>query len=221
MTGDECKCHGCTAEPLLLDAPPLVPAATRRRVVAFTGLAGSGKSTAALHLVEQGWARVRFAGPLKAMMAALGLSEREIEGDLKEQPCDLLAGKTPRYAMQTIGTEWGREIIAPDLWIRAWRAALDCLPPGVNVVVDDCRFANEAAAVLAVPGGAIIRVMRPGSGAGAAGHKSEQEMASLPAIGQIDNVGTVEAFLADVDRIVRDLSWSLADKIDGHAASAS
>lgn len=186
-------------------APSIIPAelyTASRRIVAFTGLAGSGKSTAALHLVEQGWTRVRFAGPLKAMMAALGLTQDEIEGSRKEVPCDLLAGKTPRYAMQTIGTEWGRDIIAPDLWIRAWRAAL---PAAGSVVVDDCRFKNEAEAVTAA-GGFLIRVSREGAGAGAAGHSSEALCASLPAITEIQNNGTVPEFLRAVEQTVCDLS---------------
>lgn len=178
-----------------------------RQVVAFTGLAGSGKSTAALHLVAQGWQRVRFAGPLKDMMRALGLTEREIEGDRKEQPCELLGGCTPRKAMQTIGTEWGRNIIATDLWIRAWRAALDRVPSGVNVVVDDCRFPNEGEAVRAA-GGGIIQVMRPGAGAGAAGHSSEAH--DIPAMATVHNGGSMSAFLDGVDVAVRHVSWALA-----------
>jgi hypothetical protein len=82
---------------------------TAARLIALTGYAGSGKSTLADILAcEHGFTVVKFAGPLKAMLRALGLDEREIEGDLKEQPCQLLAGHTPRRAMQTLGTEWGR-----------------------------------------------------------------------------------------------------------------
>ena len=43
------------------------------------------------------------------MLYQLGLGEAHIEGALKEVPCELLGGKTPRYAMQTLGTEWGRD----------------------------------------------------------------------------------------------------------------
>jgi hypothetical protein len=41
------------------------------RLIAFTGPAGSGKSTAASALVEEGWVRVKFADQLKNM-AGLG-----------------------------------------------------------------------------------------------------------------------------------------------------
>lgn len=201
------KCSGtgqCQDHLPVVESPRLVPDAPRT-LIAFTGLAGSGKSTAAQHLVKNnGFQRLRFAGPLKDMMRALGLTEAEIEGDRKETPCELLGGKTPRYAMQTIGTEWGRDLIASDLWIRAFNAALAKVPEGVPVVVDDCRFPNEADAIVAA-GGVLVRVVRPGAGAGAAGHSSEGQQ--LPAVGEIQNDVSLPTFLWRVDRIVRDLSW--------------
>ena len=93
------------------------------------------------HLVaKHGFVRVRFADPLKAMMRQLGPGEREIDGDLKEVPSAILGGQTPRYAMQHLGTEWGRNLIHPDLWVMAWKErAKQC----ERVVADDCRFPNE------------------------------------------------------------------------------
>src|SRR5690606_21287800 len=114
-------------------------------VVAFTGRAGSGKSTASRYLVERhGYQLVKFAGPLKAMMRALGLGDRHIEGDDKELPCALLSGKTPRHAMQTLGTEWGRNCIGENFWVDLWTYHAS---QHERVVVDDCRFANEARAI--------------------------------------------------------------------------
>ena len=85
-------------------------------VIAITGQAGSGKTTIAKHLeLEYNYVRVRFAEVLKDMLLALGLTEEEINGDLKEKPCSLLLGKTPRHAMQTLGIEWGRNLIHPDI----------------------------------------------------------------------------------------------------------
>lgn len=126
------------------------------RLIALTGLAGAGKSVIAKHLVAKHGYRVeKFAGPLKDMLRGFGLTERHIEGDLKELPCELLGGQTPRYAMQTLGTEWGRNIISPSLWVDAWSSRAAAGP----VVCDDCRFPNEAAAVRAL-GGIIVRVVR-------------------------------------------------------------
>jgi hypothetical protein len=210
---DACQCQNCTNDDLLIpqmESPPIVPSqpTPRRTIIAFSGLAGSGKSTAAAHLVERhGFERIRFAGPLKDMMRALGLSEREIEGDLKEKPCALLCGHTPRHGMQTLGTEWGRTQLGVNLWINAWRAAVDRLAPTVPVVVDDCRFPNEAEAILAA-GGDIVRIVRTGAGVGAAGHSSEGHQ--LPFVFSIENNGTTDDLFRAVDQLVASLSWANA-----------
>lgn len=175
-----------------------------RTIIAFTGLAGAGKSTAAAHLVKRhGFHRIRFAGPLKAMMAALGCTPEQIDGSEKETPCDLLGGKTPRHAMQTLGTEWGRDLITSDLWIRAWQAAVAKVPAGTPIVIDDCRFPNEAEAVRAA-GGILVRIDRPGAGT-ASVHVSEAHQ--LEAVTTLRNVAD-EQYLRDlVDILVADLSW--------------
>lgn len=196
------------SNPLVCVSPTLAPAA-QRTIVAFTGLAGAGKSTAALHLVKhRGFARVRFAGPLKAMLAALGCTPAEIDGDRKEQPCELLGGKTPRWAMQSLGTEWGRNLIAEDLWIRAWQAAVAAVPAGVPVVVDDARFPNEGEALRAI-GAIVVRIIRPrdvdSASAATASHVSEQHM--IPADWVLHNTRDERNLKEQVDVLLRDLSW--------------
>lgn len=150
-------------------------------VVAFSGRAGSGKSTAAEALIARGFVRIKFADILKDMMRAFyssaGLSrdqiEARIEGDLKERPDYLLGNKTPRHAMQTLGTDWGREMIDPELWVTAWKArAMTILHGGERVVVDDIRFANEARAVRGL-GGTVVRLEGRDKGL-AAQHVSER-----------------------------------------------
>ena len=127
------------------------------RLIGFAGRAGCGKSYAARALVERaGFERVRFAGPLKDMLRVLGLGDDEIEGHLKETPSALLCGQTPRKAMVTLGTEWGRDLIGPSLWIDAWaRRADGVLSAGGAVVVDDVRFPNEVAQIRA-RGGRVV-----------------------------------------------------------------
>jgi hypothetical protein len=164
-------------------------------LIGFCGVAGAGKTFAAAHLVRMhAFDRIRFAGPLKDMMRALGLTEAEIEGDGKERPSDLLAGKTPRHAMQTIGTEWGRDLIDPDLWVRAWgRAADKALAEGRPVVVDDVRFANEAAAIWA-RGGILVRLARDGAGSVSGGaHASEHQ--DFPFDLRMRNAGDPASFI--------------------------
>lgn len=153
--------------------------ATPVKLIAIAGKAGAGKSTAAQYLVERyGFARIRFAGPLKAMMKALGLTEAEFDGDRKETPCARLGGQTPRHAMQTLGTEWGRQMITPDLWTRIFEFdALSIIERGGRVVVDDCRFPNEAELIRKLSGKIIaIRTLDEQFGK----HTHESELHELP-----------------------------------------
>ena len=174
------------------------------RVIGLCGLAGAGKSTAARHLVEHhGFVRRPFAGLLKGMLrqllAAQGVPadmvEQMVEGDLKEVPTSYLGGRTPRFAMQTLGTEWGRAL-APSLWIEAWTASLAGLE---RVVADDVRFDNEAAAVRAL-GGTIVEVRRPGLARLPGAHASE---AGVAADVVIENGGAPEALCLALGRLVR------------------
>ncbi|MBP2232561.1 hypothetical protein J2847_005890 [Azospirillum agricola] len=167
----------------------------RSLVLGLSGLAGSGKSTVANRLVERwGFRREKFSGPLKDMMRGLGLTEREIEGDRKEQPCDLLCGATPRWAMQALGTEWGRVQIHPDLWVSAWAKRAG---QGL-VVADDVRFVNECSAVRAL-GGFVIRVERPGIVSGV--HLSEQEMSRIGPDCTFQNDGSIADLIAATDAL--------------------
>lgn len=169
-------------------------------VVAFTGQAGAGKSTATRYLVENhGYTLVKFAGPLKDMMRAIGLSEDQIEGDLKEVPCRLLQGKTPRHAMQTVGTQWGRDCIGKDFWLNLWfRQVNSVLKPGGRVVVDDCRFPNEAAAVRKL-GGDVYMIAGRGGIPGE--HESERGAGEADLV--IANDGPVARLHGKVEEALR------------------
>ena len=142
-------------------------------IVALVGAAGCGKSTVADILQGMGYHRLKFSQPLKDMLKAIGLSDEHTEGRLKEVPCDLLSGRTPRYAMQTLGTEWARDIMAKDFWLNLWRTKAQQYD---KIVAEDCRFANEAALVKSM-GGNLWRINRLGYDYN--GHSSDTEMEDL------------------------------------------
>lgn len=146
--------------------------------VGICGHIGAGKSTAAEFLIEQGYKRLPFAKPLKSMLHAIGLTPAHTDGRLKEVPCKELCGKTPRFSMQMLGTEWGRELIGKSLWVNAWmRMVLESHAAGVPVVCDDMRFPNEALMVQRL-GGFTIYISRIGHGASE--HPSEASIKNLP-----------------------------------------
>ena len=177
-----------------------------KNLIVLAGLAGSGKTTAAKHLVEaHGYIRVNFADPLKAMLYALGLDKDHIDGEGKERPHTRLCGKTPRYAMQTLGTEWGRDMIGPDFWINTWTDRVRTELRGYDgygyesiskVVADDCRFQNEADTARGL-GGTVIHIDGRGGIPGV--HQSESGVHFVDVT--IKNDGTVDDLFHRLDAV--------------------
>lgn len=154
------------------------------QLIGLCGRAGSGKSEATKALLSKGFVLVKLAGALKEMITTLyeyqGLDSDEIrdrlEGPLKEQPDQFLMGQTPRHAMQTLGTEWGRDSMRHDFWARLWRKrVMNLMNGGARVVVDDVRFPNEVS-ILRELGGRLLEIRRPRTASmllGSQIHKSE------------------------------------------------
>lgn len=165
----------------IASAPRAAPASAPHAVLVFFGLAGSGKDTAAAPWVEQGATRISFADPLKAFCMQVfqwphdmlwGPSER------RSDPCPHGRRRpdgeplTPRYALQTLGTEWGRGCYT-DVWLElGLRRIAEARTTG-PVVVTDARFRNELDALRKI-GATLIRIERPGIEALA--HASEQDI---------------------------------------------
>ncbi len=165
------------------------------KLIAICGPKGSGKTTVADRLIEQRRFLSRpFAATLKTMLLSMGLTYDQVYGDEKEKPIDWLGGVTARHCMQTLGTEWGRKLIADDLWVRVWKQRISNLTS--HVVVDDLRFPNEAEAVREL-GGTIWRVERPGF-EHSSEHESEKHV--IEAGTTLLNDGTIE----DLNRFVDD-----------------
>lgn len=147
-----------------------------RRIIGFCGPAGAGKDLAAS--MVHGACRVAFADPIyQGLAAMLGISEAELrDRSAKERPIVGL-GASPRQLLQTLGTEWGRRMICPDIWIELafWRWE-QAAANGISlIVVPDVRFANEAQQIRS-EGGEVWMIYRPGVEPVAA-HESE---AGLP-----------------------------------------
>jgi|LakWasMeta4_LOW4_FD_contig_21_680576_length_1262_multi_5_in_0_out_0_3 hypothetical protein len=169
------------------------------------GLAGRkqvGKSTAAEYLVDCGFERHSFAAPLKNMVKSLltdlGYGNRVDflmdEGKEFLLPCVF---KSPRWMMQTLGTEWGRTLIDPDLWIEVARRNIS--KSRCSVVFDDIRFENEAWLIRSM-GGFVIHIDRESSQVDS--HVSEAGINRANDDRVVVNAGSITDFLADINATV-------------------
>jgi hypothetical protein len=162
-------------------------------IIGIHGKKRSGKSTVTRYLVEQyGFGEVSFAAPMKralATMLAIDIQDLERD-DLKEAVLPWL-GRSPRYLMQTLGTQWGRELVNDRIWITlAERAMYRHRRLGMaGVVFSDVRFDNEAEAVLGW-GGQVWTITRPTMAAAADNHASERGISTnLPSRGIVNCKG--------------------------------
>ena len=114
-------------------------------IVGITGLPRSGKDTVADFLLakHRGTYKYSFAEPIVNMLNA-GFSQdfrSDYWTERKGESIPLL-GKSPRELMQTLGTEWGRQHVHPDVWV--FLANQRFLKLGAGMVIPDVRFENEA-----------------------------------------------------------------------------
>jgi hypothetical protein len=111
--------------------------------IVFAGRKHSGKSTAASWIDSRGYHLLSLADPLKlAVRELFGLEYFQVNGPGKEVP-DPFWGLTPREILQKLGTEGLRALFGDDFHLR--RLELEVQKERFShVVVDDCRFPNEA-----------------------------------------------------------------------------
>ena len=133
------------------------------KIVGFTGGAGVGKDTAANWLLTYHKTQFRslaFADPIRAAMKAVfGWDDSHFTQENKNT-VDERYGVSPRKAMQTLGTEWGRNLINTDLWlIKAGEKAFPLIDSGFDTLITDTRFENEASWIRK-NGGIIVHIDR-------------------------------------------------------------
>ena len=144
-----------------------------------------------------------MAAPIKRMLSSVGLSSRHLEGDLKEIASPILCGKTPRVAMQTLGTEWGRNLISPDVWVNLWAIAAEAvLDEYMGVIADDVRFQNECDIIHSM-NGLVIKINRPDHGPSS--HESESN--HLKYDYEIMNSGRIPDLMRSVDALFSSITF--------------
>ena len=150
------------------------------KLVAFHGPAGSGKDACGAHLIQtHGYAKLSFAAPIYDMLEVAGFGRPTTQAQ-KEEVIPWL-GVTWRHMAQTLGTEWGRNMVHPDLWRLIVNQRLEVgFAQGARFVITDLRFENEAELVRKVGGQVVhLRGRREAATTNQA-HQSEQPLAFHP-----------------------------------------
>ena len=175
-------------------------------IIGFSGLKGSGKTTAAKHMVgRHGFMPMSFSKPIKDMLKVLGVQEDYP----KEEPHPLLCGMTPRLAMQTLGTEWGRNTIGGDIWVNIVEDRIKNSKGLNRIVVDDVRFKNEVVMIkelnkLPNCAAMVVRISRNETAKVTDWHQSEIEVLQLSNDSTIQNNSSVKDLYESLDQMYGD-----------------
>lgn len=213
-------------------------------LIGLSGKAGAGKDTVADFLTKSHrFTKVAMADPMKRFcMDVFGFSFDQCWGPSESRNAPdprYLRGLvprthlSPRYALQKLGSEWGRDCYE-DVWVdyaigmakvllnapastsyspeRGLRTHLTAKGASTitrGVVVPDCRFQNEFKAIKQA-GGTLVRIVRPAAGLnGTAGaHVSETEQDGVPDAAfdfVIRNTGTLEDLAFMTEAIIHQL----------------
>lgn len=182
------------------------------KLIGIIGYAGSGKTSLTTAALER-WngprntIRIGFTDPLYEMLKAMGVSPNIVDDKKRwNEPVDVLCGHSVRYAITTLGTEWGREYLGQDVWTRAaMKRANKYREHGTNVVIDNVRFHSEFNGIYE-NAGECIKLIRPGLEINL-DHESERHILDLQRLTdyEIVNDGTFTEGMEKLRKIIIDI----------------
>ena len=169
----------------------------------FAGGKETGKTTASKFLKRRfGYRIFSFADPIRKLMRALGVTKQYYTDD-KDAIIPHL-GKSARFCMQTLGTNWARKQISETIWLDMMARRLkDAKLHKYLITIDDVRFDNEAELVKEF-GGFLIRVERGDTPSDS--HVSEAGISDDLVDLAIENHGTVTELGLIMEELISDRS---------------
>jgi hypothetical protein len=183
-------------------------------IIGVTGYKGSGKNEIGRILEQWGFYQVALADTVKSMALAINPIVRAFHFPKHPERLATVvsvmgwekAKENPevRGILQRLGTEGGRAVLGPYVWINALEQRLDNLRAVAkeqddwqpDFVVTDVRFPNEALWIQRNLEGQVWRVNRPGCESD--GHASESSVDLIDPDVVIDNDGTLDDLAVQV-----------------------
>ena len=174
-------------------------------IVGLTGRLHSGKTVLAKHLESNGYKRRSFASIIKEVLSIIGFPHWSLYGSAEDKARIVPEfGVSGRYACQTLGTEWGRDMISPDIWTRS---LFINRPKDEYTVIDDLRFPNELLAIHE-RGGVAIGIRRSAAQQVAESHQSELLVDGLEVDAWLENESTLEDLQLNLEQTLNTV-WEI------------
>lgn len=135
-------------------------------IIGIHGPLNGGKDTVA-NIIQaikpDRYNRYAFARPLKeALKVLLGFTQEQLEDRVLKETVDPFWGFSPRKAMQMLGTEFGRDMLRKDIWIKRAEREVDINRSlGRGTIITDVRFENEVEWLRSRDDAVLIYIIAP------------------------------------------------------------
>jgi hypothetical protein len=186
-------------------------------IIAISGKKGSGKSTCSELFLQEGFYLDSFANTVKDVASLIFNFPRErLEGisesdrtwrETPDKDFSALLGRSfrPRDALTLIGTEFGRDLIHPNIWIKTLIDRYK-IRQNANLVITDLRFENEFVEIKKL-NAITIRINR--NNIPKSEHISETALDQKDSEGEFDyyiqNDGSIEELKEKIKDIIKEI----------------
>jgi len=182
--------------------------------IGFCGPTGVGKDASAAlckqiimeYCPDLNVAILSLADPIRAAVEAMyGLPRNTLADsrETKESEAPCAGGKTYRNLLQTLGTEWGRQLVSDTFWIDLLQYRAAEVHFADVVLVPDVRFYNEYELLIKKNNGYLIEIVGEGiEHGGDTAHASEQGLTELSQVSVAHIMNHKDGYEAHKNRLL-------------------